>query len=125
MPAAADIQEAIDLVVVNLSSPNVLPDYQKWLANMFTPAGFNALAVGSAQFWDAKNSEQRTVFDWVIPTLITNRKINAQGASVLSNNLAIDVVLRTLLGVQAATDKNRITQDQEDTVVEAYNDAFA
>jgi hypothetical protein len=124
MAAAANIQQAIDDVVLNIHFPNSVTPYNDWMTNMFTEAGFNALAVGAATFWEAQNADQRTVFDWIIPSLITQREINAAGDSVLTRNKEIDIVLRTLLAVQAAQNTSRITQDQEDTVVAAYNAAF-
>lgn len=124
MASAANIQEAIDDVVRDIHTPNSTAPYNAWMVNMFTPIGFKALAVGDATFWDANNADQRTVFDWVIPSLITQREINAAGDSVLTRNREINIVQRTLLAVQAAQNANRITQDQEDTVVAAYNDAF-
>jgi hypothetical protein len=124
MATAANIQEAIDDVVLNVHFPNSVTPYNDWMVNMFTPAGFDALAVGSAQFWDAASLDERTVFDWIIPSLITQRKINAVGDSMLTRNQEIDVVVRVLFAVQAATIASRITQDQEDTVVAAYNAAF-
>jgi hypothetical protein len=124
MPAAANIQQAIDDIVVNLSFPNSVQPYNDWMTNVFTPAGFEALAVGDAKFWDAQIPDQRTVFDWVVPSLLIQRQINASGDSLLTRNLEIEVVLRTLLAVQVANIANRITQDQEDTVVAAYNAAF-
>lgn len=124
MATAADIQEAIDDVVENLVFPPIGGQYPDWMTNMFTKPGFDALAVGDAQFWASDNVDQRTVFDWVIPSLLTQRIITADGSTVLTTNLAIQVVLRTLLAVQAAQIASRITQDQEDTVVAAYNDAF-
>lgn len=124
MASAANIQEALDQVVENVSAFPIVTPYNDWMTNMFTPAGFSALAVGNATFWDEKNADQRTVFDWVIPGLLTQRNINDQGDDVLTRNLAIEIVNSTLLAVQAAQDANRITQDQEDTVVAAYNDAF-
>jgi hypothetical protein len=75
MATAANIQEAIDDVVLNVHFPNSVTPYNDWMVNMFTPAGFDALAVGSAQFWDAASLDERTVFDWIIPSLITQRKI--------------------------------------------------
>jgi hypothetical protein len=124
MAAAANIQEAIDNVVRDIHFPNSVAPYNDWMVNMFTVSGFEALAVGSAQFWDANSADQRTVFDWIIPSLITQREINAAGDSVLTRNREIAVVSRTLKAVQAATIANRITQDQEDTVVAAYNASF-
>jgi hypothetical protein len=124
MAAAANIQDAIDQVVVNIHFPNSVTPYNDWMVNMFTPAGFAALAVGSAEFWDKSSRDQRTVFDWVIPSLITQRQINEMGDSMLTRNMEIDVVVRTLYAVQAAQNASRITQDQEDTVVAAYNAAF-
>jgi hypothetical protein len=124
MASAADIQEAIDDVVNNIVVGNIQTDYGTWITGMFTEAGFNALAVGSAKFWDKGSKDERTVFDWAVPSLRTQRTINAQGTTVLTKDLAINIVLRTLLAVQAATVATRITQDQEDTVVAAYNAAF-
>ena len=122
--AVANIQQAIDEVVVNISFPNSVVPYNDWMTNMFTEAGFNALAVGSAAFWLPANIDQRTVFDWIIPSLITQREINAVGDSINTRNEEINIVVRTLYAVQAATDAGRISQDQEDTVVAAYNAAF-
>ena len=123
MAAAANIQQAIDEVVLNLSA-SIPGPYAAWMASMFTPAGFTIVATGAAKFWDGQIADQRTVYDWAIPSLLTQRTINEQGDSVLTRNLAIGVVLRTLLAVQAANAASRITQDQEDTVVAAYNAAF-
>ncbi len=125
MPAAANIQEAIDFVVSNVHFPNSVTPYNDWMVNMFTKAGFDALAVNAAPFWDEANVDQRSVFDWIVPSLITQRVINAVGDSMLTRNQEIRVVVRVLYAVQAAKIASRITPDQEDTVVAAYNDAFA
>jgi hypothetical protein len=119
----ANIQQAIDEIVTNLQgSPTT--EFQTWFEGVFTEAGFDSLAVGTATFWAKENPDQRTVFDWVIPSLRAKREILDIGDSVESTNIEINVVLRTLLAVQASTAASRITQDQEDTVVEAYNAAF-
>jgi hypothetical protein len=124
MASAANIQEAINNVVRDIHFPNSVEPYNNWISNMFTPQGFKALAVGSAKFWDAQSANDRSVFDWVVPSLLTQREINKGGDSVLTRNREIQIVLRTLLAAQAATVANRISQDQEDTVVAAYNAAF-
>jgi hypothetical protein len=126
MAAAADIQQAIDEIVTNLDSPGttVIQKINAWASNMFTPEGFAALAVGSATFWKKGNVDERTVFNWAVPTLRDQRIINQSGNSVLTQNIMINIVLRALLAVQAATAANRITQDQEDTVVAVYNASF-
>ena len=122
MASAANIQEAIDDVVQSgLGAPTQWDD---WMVSMYTPAGFAIVAVGSATFWAESNIDQRTVFDWVIPSLVTQRIITALGFTVESQNLVINNLVRTLLAVQAAQIASRITQDQEDTVVAAYNAAF-
>ena len=123
MAAVANIQEAIDDIVPNVFfGGNV--EYDAWMISMFTPVGFGVVAVGSAEFWDAQSVDQRTVFDWVVPSLNIQRLVNAAGNGIESSNLRINIVLRVLLAVQAAQDATRISQDQEDTVVAAYNAAF-
>jgi len=124
MAAVANIQEAINEIVDNLVSPGAIVQMDAWVSKMFTPAGFATVAVGSATFWKAANADERTVFNWAVPTLRDQRLITTGGNSVLTTNILIDTVLRTLLAVQAANIANRITQDQEDTVVAAYNAAF-
>lgn len=124
MAAAANIQEAIDKVVESLVFPGAVIQMNAWVEKMFTPAGFASVAVGSAKFWDAKNVNERTVYNWAVPTIRDQRIINEVGNSVGTTNIMIEVVLRTLLAVQAAKNANRISQDQEDTVVAAYNVSF-
>ena len=127
MATATSIQDAINKVALSLIPPtNIAVQFPVWRKSMFTPTGWAAippgLGSGTAPFWDGQLPNERTVFDWVIPTLIAERNITV--SSILTQNIAINVVARTLLAVQAARAAGRITQDQENTVVDAFNAAF-
>lgn len=121
---AANIQEAIDEVVLDIGSPAIIPTLpartQTWIDEMFTAASFNP----PGDFWDNNTAEQRSVFDWVVPNLVAQNEILIIGNNQLAQNVLINVVLRTLLATQAAQIAGRITADQETSVVTAYTNAW-
>ena len=120
---SANIDEAIEDIADDIGSlfASVVTRYGTWITEMFTEAGFNP----PGTFWDPENEEERSVFDWVVPGLLTQREINNTGNGQLSANLAINTVLRTLLAVKFATIAGRITANQETSVVTAYTNAWA
>lgn len=126
---AATLQEAIDDVVRDIGAigstvPTIPTRMQTtWIPEMFTsPAAFP----GPGTPWNRQDADQRTVYDWSVPNIKANADIqvlpSAQG--VQQANIAINVVLRTLLAVQAAFAAGRITAAQVASVVTAYTDAF-
>jgi hypothetical protein len=125
---AANLQEAIDDVVedigtIGTSIPTVPTRMQTtWIPEMFTvPASFPAPGAP----WDRQSANQRTVYDWSVPNIEANAEIQALGTQAVQQaNIAINVVLRTLLAVQAAFAAGRITAAQVTSVVTAYTDAF-
>lgn len=120
---SADIDEALDDIVNDIggAEATVVANYATWITEMFTSTGFNP----PGTFWDPDNEEQRSVYDWVIPGLQTQREINLVGNGQLGANLAINTVQKTLLAVKFATINGRITADQETSVVTAYTNAWA
>ena len=120
---SANIDEAIDDIVEDIGGfgATVIARYGTWITEMFTVAGFNP----PGTFWDPANVEERSVYDWVVPGLRTQREITLVGNGQLGANLAIDTVLRTLLAVKFATINSRITANQETSVVTAYTNAWA
>jgi hypothetical protein len=125
MAAAANIDEAIEQVVINIQGKNatLLTAFQSWLDKMFLdPTQFPT----PADAWDEQDEDERTVRDWVHPSVIVQK--NFQGVtgfptagSVLDQNNAIDVVERTLKAVKFANINSRISQSQEDDTVTIYN----
>jgi hypothetical protein len=120
---SANIDEAISDIAEDIGGANltVVNDYGVWITQMFTEAGFNP----PGTFWNPDSEDERSVYDWVIPGLRTQREINLVGDGQLGANLAINTVLRTLLAVKFATIAGRITANQETSVVTAYTNAWA
>lgn len=117
---AANIQEAIDEVVQDIQPGFALAQMDTWISEMFTEAGFPA----PGDFWSRESEDNRSVFDWFVPNAVARREMNVVGAGQLAVNIAINIVLKTLLAVQAAQTAGRITADQETSVVTAYTDAW-
>jgi hypothetical protein len=125
---AANLQEAIDDIVRDIGAIGTIPPtvptrmQTTWIPEMFTnPAVFP----GPGAPWDRQSANQRTVYDWSVPNIEANAEIQAIPAQLVqSANIVINVVLRTLLAVQAAFAAGRITADQVDSVVQAYTDAW-
>lgn len=127
---AATLQEAIDDIVedigvIGTSIPLVATRITTWLNSMFVnPALFPP--PGAA--WNQESILQRSVYDWAVPTLEARAEIQRlaliSGSNVQIANIAIDVVSRTLLAVQAAATANRITANQVTSVVTAYTAAW-
>jgi len=126
---AANIQEAIDtcanfigLASGTVAPPNDVPSRMtNWNNLMFlVPASFPA----PGDFWDRVNLEQRSVFDWAVPSVAANTQIQTIGNSPYAGNLAINVVLRTLLAAQFAATQGWITANQLTSVVNAWNTAW-
>lgn len=115
---AANIQEAIDDIVEDLGNLGDSPARMTtWIATVFTNP---ALFPGPGAPLNIDNLDQRSVYDWVIPSIIALQKMNAAMEPRDENNIAIDVVVRTLYAVQFAQTNNRITSDQQDSIVAAY-----
>lgn len=124
---AANIQEALndicrDIGAIVAVPPLVPARMQTWLNLMFlVPASFPAPGTP----FDPQNLDQRSVFDWAVPTLQAFEKINSSATgTVEERNIAIDVVYRTLLAVQTARTENRITANQQTSVVAAYTTSW-
>lgn len=123
---AANIQEAIDDVAEDIGGasgntpPFIAARMATWLSEMFTEAGFNP----PGTFWDAEAEGERNVLDWVVPTLRAQREIAVVGQGAEAGNIAIDVVVRTLLAVQSALGRGDITADQQTSTVTAYTNAW-
>lgn len=115
---AATIDEAIQDVVEDIG-PKADPDARMttWLSTMFTnPSSFP----GPGTAWDRENTDQRTVYDWVVPTIIAQQQMAALSNLPEKANIAINVVLRTLFAVKFAATNSRITAAQQTSVVTAY-----
>lgn len=119
---AANIQEALDEICKNIGnlSAHVVPPFADrwldWLNTIFlVPASFPA----PGDPFNPQSLDERSVFDWAIPTLQAHEQI-ANADPVDQRNIAINVVYRTLLAVQTAAAEGRITADQETSVVAAY-----
>ncbi|MBT8453018.1 MAG: hypothetical protein KJO40_13700 [Deltaproteobacteria bacterium] len=125
MATAADIDEAIELVVVNVLSEQATMDValSTWLV-IFGP---QLTPTGSAPFFplDENKPAERTVRDWQVPTRRTLGEVPAGGVAPdwLAEEV-ITVVNRTLQATKFARLDGRITQDQEDGVVYQYNQAW-
>jgi hypothetical protein len=125
---AANIQEAIDDIALDIGGasgtvpPFIAARMITWLDLMFlVPAQFPAPGLP----WNKDLLDQRSVYDWAVPTIQANAEIQALGSNgPLAGNIAINVVLRTLLAVQAALADNRITAAQVTSVVTAYTTAW-
>jgi hypothetical protein len=122
---AANIDQALAEIVKDIQGKNatLLTDFQSWLDQMFlNPALFPT--PGDA--WDEQSEDERTVRDWVHPSVIVQQ--NFQGVSgfpgsgsIVDQNNAMDVVERTLKAVKFANINNRISQSQETDTVTIYN----
>ena len=123
MPAAADIDEAIELVVENvLNQFATLPAAMTTWLVVFT----DAIAAPGPAF-DPAISDQRTVRNWFGPSLIAQSQIDLTdfGTTQISTSIVTEVVARMLFATKFARIGARITQPQEDSVVAQYNLAWA
>jgi hypothetical protein len=125
MASRASIHQCIDYAWLDVGTPTSATEYNNWITNMFTQAGFEGVAVGSATYWNKDSEDERTVFNWIIPSLRFQRFQNE--VPLLDTSVAndrISLVVQVLKAVREAQDAGRITNDQEATVVAAYNAAF-
>jgi hypothetical protein len=129
MTVAANLQEAIDDIALDIGTasgtvpvPDQVPARMRnWLDQMFLAT---SLFPGPGTPWERSSVLQRSVFDWSVPTIQANAQIQAIGNGMQAGNLAINVVLRTLLAVQAAQTAGRITAAQRDSVVVIYTSCW-
>ncbi len=123
MPVAADIDEALDLVVENvtLKAATLVADMATWLV-VFTQG-----IAGPGAAFDPQSADQRTVRDWYGPSLRARTMIDLTdvGSTQLSVSEIIAIVARTLFATKFALINSRITADQETSVVNQYNLAWA
>ena len=122
MPAA-DITEAIENVVEAVLGNTDTANYQSWLEIY----GTDNPTSGPPFFpFDRGIPDQRTVSDWEIPSLevLSQLPAPANPFNETEAQLVIDIVFRTCEAVEAAQIAGRITQDQEDAVVDQYNIAW-
>jgi hypothetical protein len=125
MTVVANIDEAIDRVVENVQANNatLLTEMQAWIQGMFVNP---ALFPTPSNAWDEESADQRTVRDWVHPSLVVQQAyVGVVGfpvaGSIVDQNNTMDVLERTLKAVKFSKIQSRVTQAQEDDTVTLYN----
>jgi len=120
---AATIQEAIDDIVRDIGSviPTVTTRMTTWTNSMFIVP---TLFPGPGAPWDKASLDQRSVYDWSVPTIQASAAVQEAGNTIAGANIAINTVFRTLKAVQAAFAAGRITADQQTSVVAAYTSSW-
>lgn len=123
MPAAANIDQAINLVPENVIGKigTLSVAFGAWL-NVFTSS-----LPGPGVPFNKDVENQRTVYNWYGPTLLANQSIDegSPGAQQITISEIMDIVSRVLHAVKYAAIDNRITADQETSVVTQFNTAWA
>jgi hypothetical protein len=112
---AVDIDEAIRDCDQDVAAKiaTLLATMNTWIAGMF-------MSVTAIFGPDREpNADQRTVRDWVAPSIVARNTIEAP-ASVFAVTVVVDAVFRTLNAVKFAQINGRITTAQRDAVVALY-----
>ena len=126
MPAAANIDEAIQFGPFNIAAvsadpgKSLLTQLDAWITPMYRKVIFP----------NTETRAVRNVTDWAAPTYIARAVVAAQGAGNLDTNevavaCVLDAVNRSLWAVKIATNLGYITGAQQTAVVAAYNAAWA
>jgi hypothetical protein len=121
---AVNIQEAIDEVAANvLNHAGTLDSsMDTWLV-IFGPL---LTKTGTAPYYpfDEEDAGERTVRNWQIPSLRIRGELPAGVSQFWQAETVIDVVNRTLEATKFARQNGYISQNQEDSVVYQYNQAW-
>lgn len=123
MPAAATIDDAIALVPENVIGKigALAAAFATW--NVV----FTAALPGPGAALDRSSADQRSVYDWYGPSLLAEQSVDESnpGRQQISISEAMDIVSRVLYAVKYAAISNRITADQQTSVVTQFNAAWA
>ena len=126
MPAAANIDEAIAFLPENVifKFGALAASMDLWLV-VFSATQPPFPAPGEP--FDAENREQRSVRDWFGPSVLVRNNISETNLAEqqVSGSAIIDIVNRALTATKYAAIAGRITADQETSVVNQYNTAWA
>lgn len=122
---AVDIDEALNDLVFDVGQTaeagTSIPRMENWVAQMFEdPSQFPPPGIP----WNRDNLDQRSVYDWLVPTLEALDAMRVIGEGQESGNIAILVLRKTLLAVKFGTINLRVTANQETSVVTIYTNVW-